>query len=67
MAWHQSWQIWGKCHLRLQPCSETASYLALFPSLVAQGKDEMHNLVKICRKAIGFLDKRADSVVAEAF
>ena len=27
----------------------------------------MHNVVKICRKAIAFLDKRADSDAAEAF
>ena len=36
-------------------------------TLVAKGKDEMHNVVKICRKAIAFLDKRADSDAAEAF
>ena len=27
----------------------------------------MHNVVKICRKAIGFLDKHADSDAAETF
>ena len=32
---------------------------------LAKGKDEMHNVVKICRKAIAFLDKRADSDAAE--
>ena len=36
-------------------------------SLVAKGKDEMHNVVKICRKAIAFLDMRADSGAAETF
>ena len=34
---------------------------------VANGKDEMHNVVKICRAAIAFLDKRADSDAAETF
>ena len=32
---------------------------------LAKGKDEMHNEVKICRAAIAFLDKRADSDAAE--
>ena len=35
--------------------------------LVAKGKDEMHNVVKICREAIAFLDKHADSDAAETF
>ena len=35
--------------------------------VVAKGKDEMHNVVKICRKAIAFLDKHADSDAAETF
>ena len=35
--------------------------------LEAKGKDEMHNVVKICRKPIAFLDKRADFDAAEAF
>ena len=36
-------------------------------TLVAKGKDEMHDVVKICRKAIAFLYKRVDSDGAEAF
>ena len=36
-------------------------------SLVAKGKDEMHTVVKICRKAIAFLGKHADSDAVEAF
>ena len=33
--------------------------------LVAKCEDEMHNVVKICREAIAFLDKNADSDAAE--
>ena len=35
--------------------------------LLAKGKDEVHHVVKICRKALAILDKRADSDGAEAF
>ena len=41
--------------------------ISVIVHLSVKGKDEMHNVMKICRKATAFLDKLFDSVGAEAF